>query len=950
MTPRFTHPPCSGVARRPGFIWRAGWYALSMMGWAWLPGVGHAQTVSAPVPPGIEAGASVEGITEYRLQNGLHVLLVPDASKPTTTVNVTYRVGSRHENYGETGMAHLLEHLLFKGSPSTPAPWSEFTKRGLRANGTTSLDRTNYFATFSANDDTLDWYLGWQADAMVNSFIARKDLDTEMTVVRNELEAGENNPGQMLLQRTVATMYEWHAYGKSTIGARSDVENVDIPRLQAFYRQHYQPDNATVIVAGRFDPARVLARVAAVFGPIAKPTRELAPTYTLESAQDGERSVTTRRSGGSPLVIAAYHVVPGAHPDYAAAVLLAQVLGDTPGGRLHKRLVDKGLAAGAFAFTRALFEPGQLFAGVELAPGQDADKARAAVLAVLDGVAAEPVRAEEVERARRQWLNAWEQGFTDPESVGVQLSEAIALGDWRLFFVHRDRVGAVSVADVQRVAVQWLKRDNRTVGIHVPTAAPQRAPAPARVDIAALMKDFRGAAAVAEAEAFDSTPAALDARTLVARLGGANSKAGLKLALLPKGTRGNAVQGLLVLHWGDVASLANQGVTADFMGALLDKGTAPGAGGGLSRQQLADRFDALRAQVGFSASGQSLVVNFQTVRDNLVALLALIGQVVRHPALPADGIEESRRQWLASIDSQRKDPAAIVGNAIERHGNPYPPSDLRHARSFDATAAVVSATTRAQVLAYHRRFVSAAAGELAIVGAMDAPAVQRAAEAAFGNWQQPAAGATVPYVRAPQPATPTPPVRLVIETADKPNAQMRLVLPLALTDTDADAPALRLASYIFGSGPGSRLWKRIRDAEGLSYGVGTWIGWNEFEPNSALQGDAQFAPQNLAKVEAAWKDELAKSLRDGFTAAELAEAKSGLLNARRLNRSQDDGLAGALAGNLYLGRRFEHAQRNDDAIAAMTLEPLNAAWRRHVDPAKAVWAWGGDFAAGAAVK
>jgi len=906
-----------------------------------------AQTTTQPLawPTGIEAGASVEGITEYRLPNGLQVLLVPDASKPTATVNVTYRVGSRHENYGETGMAHLLEHLLFKGTPTTPAPWSEFTQRGLRANGTTSHDRTNYFATFSANNDTLDWYLGWQADAMVASFIARKDLDTEMTVVRNELEAGENSPGQMLLQRTVATMYEWHAYGHSTIGARSDVENVDIPRLQAFYRQHYQPDNATVIVAGRFDPARVLARVAAVFGAIPRPTRVLAPTYTLESAQDGERSVTTRRSGGSPLVVAAYHVVPGAHPDYAALTLLAQVLGDTPGGRLHQRAVEKGLAAGAFAFTRALAEPGQLFAGVQLGPKQDIEKARAAVLAVLDGVAAEPVRAEEVERARRQWLNAWEQGFTDPEIVGVQLSEAIALGDWRVFFLHRDQVRAARVADVQRVATQWLRRDNRTVGIHIPTAAPQRAPAPARVDIAALMKDFKGAAAVAEAEAFDSTPAALDARTVVTRLGGVGSPVGLQLALLPKGTRGNAVQGLLALHWGDVANLVNQGVTAEFMGALLDKGTAAGAGGGLSRQQLADRFDTLRAQVGFSASGQSLYVNFQTVRENLVPLLALIGQVVRHPALPADGMEETRRQWLASIDSQRKDPAAVVGNALERHGNPYPPSDLRHARSFDAMAVAVAATTRAQVAAYHRRFVSAAAGELAIVGAMDASAAQRAAEAAFGNWRQPAAGPTAAYVRAPTPATATPPVRLLFETPDKANAQMRLALPLALTDRGADAPALRLASYIFGSGPGSRLWKRIRDAEGLSYGVGTWIAWNEFEPNSTLNGDAQFAPQNLAKVEAAWKEELTKSLRDGFTATELTEARNGLLNARRLNRAQDDGLAGALVSNLYLGRRFADAQRVDDAIAALTVEQLNAAWRQHIDPAKAVWAWGGDFAA-----
>ena len=209
------------------------------------------------LPPGITQVRSVEGIDEYRLANGLQVLLVPDDSKPSTTVNLTYRVGSRQENTGETGMAHLLEHMLFKGSPKHPQVWAEFTKRGLAANGSTSFDRTNYFASFTANEDNLRWYLGWQADAMVNSLIARSDLDTEMTVVRNEMEMGENSPQRILYQRTLALMYDWHNYGKDVIGARSDVENVDIGRLQAFYRLYYQPDNATLIVAGSFDSALV---------------------------------------------------------------------------------------------------------------------------------------------------------------------------------------------------------------------------------------------------------------------------------------------------------------------------------------------------------------------------------------------------------------------------------------------------------------------------------------------------------------------------------------------------------------------------------------------------------------------------------------------------------------------------------------------------------------------
>jgi zinc protease len=277
---------------------------LSTLVVLWAPHLAGAQ--AAVLPPGVSQVVAVEGITEYRLPNGLQVLLVPDGAKPTTTVNVTYRVGSRHENYGETGMAHLLEHLIFKGTPTTRNVLGELSKRGMRANGTTWFDRTNYFASFAANDEQLRWYLAWQADAMVNSFIAKADLDTEMTVVRNEMESGENNPFRVLLQKAMASMYQWHNYGKSTIGARSDVENVDIARLQDFYRKHYQPDNATLTVTGMFDPAKVLQWVAESFGPIPKPTRVLAPTYTLDPVQDGETTVTVRRVGGTPVLLRAF--------------------------------------------------------------------------------------------------------------------------------------------------------------------------------------------------------------------------------------------------------------------------------------------------------------------------------------------------------------------------------------------------------------------------------------------------------------------------------------------------------------------------------------------------------------------------------------------------------------------------------------------------------------------
>ena len=893
----------------------------------------QAQPVQAPaLPAGMTRVTSVEGVTEYRLANGLQVLLIPDDSKPTTTVNVTYHVGSRHENYGETGMAHLLEHLLFKGTPTTRNAMAEFSKRGLRANGSTSFDRTNYFASFAADDANLQWYLSWQADIMVNSFIAKADLDTEMTVVRNEFESGENNPGRVLFQRLLGAMFDWHNYGKSPIGARTDIENVDIGRLQAFYRLHYQPDNATLIVSGRYDAAKVVDWITRYFGPLPKPQRTLPPTYTLDPPQDGERLVTVRRVGGAPILYAGYHLPPAAHPDTAAAHMLSYVLGDTPGGRLHKRVVEQKLAAQAFAQLLANRESSVMLMGTGLAPGQDAQKARAALAGVLDGLATEPVTAEELERARLTWLNGWDQGFADPERVGQELSESLAEGDWRLYFLQRDRVRAVTLADVNRVARQWIKRSNRTVAVFEPTAQPDRAPQIQAVDVAAQVKDYKGDASAAVAESFDASPANLQARSLDATL-----PVGIKATLLPKGTRGRVVEARLTLRFGTEKSLFGQETVAGLTGALLDKG-----GAGMTRQQIADEFDRLQATVSFRASGQSVTASISTKRERLPAVIELVGRLMRQPAFDAGPLEEARRQWLAGIERQRKEPDAVIANRLARHGNPYPRGDLRYAQSFEEQEASVKAVTLQQVKDFHRRFYSAAHGEFSAVGDMDVAALRKALAGSLGAWGQAAAGAQ-PYSRLANPPVAVPPARFVELTPDKANANLAGRLSLPISDRHPDHAALTLANYLFGQSQSSRLWTRIRENEGLSYDVRTGLAWSTLDENTAWDISAIFAPQNLPKVEAAFKEELARSLKDGFSQAEMDLARAGLLNFRRLSRSQDDVLAQLIARNLFVARDFTFAQQIDEAIARLTLEQVNTAWRKHIDPARLVLAWGGDF-------
>src|SRR5947208_13944981 len=292
-----------------------------------------ASAFAQTLPPGVEKKASMGGITEYAYANGLRVLLYPDASSPKITVNVTYLVGSRHEGYGESGMAHLLEHLDFIETTNGRDIKREITDHANPRNVTTSSDRTNYYETFIASDENLRWALSLEADRMVNVKFTKKILDTEMTVVRNEFERGENSPQSILRERVEATAYLWHNYGKSTIGSKDDLEKVPVERLEAFYKKFYQPDNAVLVLTGRMDESKTLQFVADTMGKLPKPTRKLEQTYTVEPAQDGERFVELRRVGQGQDVILAYHGPAAGHPDSAALEVVAGIMDGRGGGR-----------------------------------------------------------------------------------------------------------------------------------------------------------------------------------------------------------------------------------------------------------------------------------------------------------------------------------------------------------------------------------------------------------------------------------------------------------------------------------------------------------------------------------------------------------------------------------------------------------------------------------------
>ncbi|WP_228531034.1 MULTISPECIES: pitrilysin family protein [Myxococcaceae] len=899
-------------------------------------GPAPAPAASAAPPPAAAAPAlpapvaSVEGIREYRLANGMRVLLFPDPTKATVTVNVTYFVGSKHEGYGETGMAHLLEHLLFKGTPTTPDVPQALTERGARPNGTTWLDRTNYFETLPASEANLQWALGFEADRMVNSFVRASDLASEMTVVRNELERGENDPHGVLFERMMSSAFLWHNYGKSTIGARADLEHVPIERLQAFYRTYYQPDNAMLVVAGRFEPQRALELAQATFGKLPRPKRALPHSYTEEPVQDGEREVTLRRVGEVGLVGAVYHVPEGAHPDFAAIDVLTEIMGSAPSGRLYKALVETKKAASAGAFNYQLQDPGVLAFSAELRAGAPLAPARAALLETVEGAAKAPFTAEEVSRAKTTLLKGIELTLNNSERAAILMSEWAAIGDWRMLFLHRDRIEAVKPEDVTRVAQDYLKQSNRTLGEFVPTPKPDRAPQPPHVDVAKMLEGYKGRAEVAQGEAFDPSPASVEARVKRSQLPG-----GLKLALLSKRTRGQMVNVQLSLHFGTLEAVKGKSDAADYAGAMLMRGTQKH-----SRQELKDLFDKLKARVGVGGGALGASAFIETTRENLPAVLRLVAEVLQQPAFDPKEFGELQQAWLASAESQRSEPDAQGYTAYRRTLLPYPKGHPFYVPTLQENIDNLQRTPLAEARAFYKEFYGADHAELAAVGDFDEKALAQLAGELFGRWKSPR-----PYVRVPGEFKDVPAQTKVLETPDKANAVFLAGQNLRLRDDDPDYPALVLGNFLLGGGfLNSRLATRVRQKEGLSYGVSSSLTASALDPVGAFFTNAIYAPENAQRLETAVREELQRVLDAGFTKEELEKGRAGLLEYRQSGRAQDAGLARQLSGYLFLGRTLQWDAELERRIAQLTPKDVQEALRRHIDPAKLTVVRAGDFA------
>lgn len=873
-----------------------------------------------PLPEGLERVRSVEGITEYRLDNGLQVLLFPDPSVDTITVNVTYRVGSRHESYGETGLAHLLEHMLFKGSPRHPDIPKEMTDRGAQSNGTSSFDRTNYFETFPASEENLAWALDLEADRMLHSFLREDDLQSEMPVVRNEFQAAETQPFQVLIQRVASAAYLWHSYGRPTIGAEADVQNVSIESLRNFYRHYYQPDNATLLLAGKFEPSKALERVAQSFGPLPKPDRALRQPQTAEPPQDGARSVTLQRVGDNQLHAAAYHIPSGTHPDAAALQLATLMLGDTPSGRLHQQLVEEiGLAVGVAAIPQLLKDPGLIYFIAVAPKNADAEQLRTQLLAGLEAPPSKALTENDLQRAKRKALKNLELGLSNSTQIGIQLSEWIALGDWRLLFLNRDRLEAVTLADVQRVIADYLRPQNRTYGAFLPSEAPVAVAIPEAPPLADLLDGYQGRAPIAQGEAFEPTPEHIEQRVTRFTLEQTN------VALLPKETRGDAVNLSLFLHYGDEASLMGQGTVARLTAGMILRGNRH-----YSRQQIQDRFDALKTSGNLGGNMDTSWADYATTREHLPELLDFLYQLYRYPSFPKKEFRQLKKEVVAELEQGRNNPQAAAMRTMELHfsrdrfpaGHPYYPLTL------DERIAAVNAVTLDQIKAFHQKFYGGSHADIAIVGDFDPAPIRSLVADTFASWES-----QTPFQRVSAPYHPVPAARKTKNIPGQPAAIFVARHAMELNDEHPDRAAIVLADYLIGGGfLHSRLATRLRQQEGLSYGAGSLLNLPKLTDQAYFTAYAICDPNNIDQVQDAVIEELEKVHSEGFTQEELAAAKQGYLETRKQSLSENGKLVSRLRGDLEVQRSMQWERAFISQVQDLGLDALNATVRRHLDP------------------
>jgi zinc protease len=905
---------------------------------------------------GIRKVSECKNVVEYKLENGLKVLLLENHSAPVITLLVLYKVGSRNEAVGHTGSTHFLEHMLFKGTKKHNPDKGNgiddlLTQIGAYWNATTWFDRTSYFEVVPA--EYMELCVKLEADRMRNLLLRQEDHDSEMSVVRNELERGENFPEDALEKEMYALAFREHPYHHPTIGWRSDVEGVPMDRLREFYNTFYWPDNATVILVGDFETPQALSVMHKYYGKIPSAPKPIPDVYTVEPPQEGERRFEIKRAGDLPRVWIGYHVPEAAHADNYPLAAVRHILGSTyeRSSRLYKRLIDTSLASEVFARHDDLRDPALFIVGANVNPGVDLAEVENAIQDELDKIAREPVMADELSRAKSANRKGTILSKADPSSLAFMLGEAESKADWHWLMEYDDKFDAVTTSDIMDVAAKYFIVDNRTVGRFIPreAAVVEELPEDAELDDEAEDETDQAGDHAESAEGQEDLSELMKTKPPMTRVKLEKPKKRVKsfASQVVRETLPNGMTLLLMRNPG-TESVGMSGYlragkyfthdlgsnVSEVMSDLMPKGSRK-----YSKNQLAEALENMGIPAGleFSVDNYRLSFGSHLVASDLPYYLDLLNDVMRNPLLAEDELAKTKVEWQSRYTEALNNTRMVAWNRLRR--SLYEPGHLFFEKTYDEQLAELMELTSDDLRKAHLSLCTPKQSIITIVGDIEIDATIKLIRDKFGDWQ----GADPKKIVVPKVGLPAKKQRMDIFIADKKSADIVIAHPASLLRSNSDYYAAKLANAALGQDTiTSRLGNVVRDRAGLTYGI-----YSSFSDTAF--GSAPWAvtlsvnPANIDKSLQLVSLVLDDYLQQGISKDELLKETGRAVGSFTVGLASSLGIARALTEFEFLGLGVAELDNVSSEYLSITKEDADAAMRKYFHPDRAVTVVSGTF-------
>lgn len=876
-------------------------------------------------PAGLHAqAADFSDIQEHTLDNGLKIYTREVRVAPVVSVNVFYRVASRNEATGITGISHLLEHMMFKGSQNFPKGVFEqkIRERGGIQNAGTWTDFTYYWQLIQS--DYLEMCLEMEADRMTGALFNAEDLVSEMPVVRSELEGRESSPDSRLWDIVNATAFTAHSYQWPIIGWRSDVEGITRDEIYDFYRRYYGPNNAAVVLVGDFDTQEAVALVKKHFGHL-EPIPEPPAVRTVEPEQRGERTAVLKLAGTSERVLMAWPNPDGSSSEHYALDVLEQILSGGRASRLHQALVETGLATSAWAFNSTKADASLFYTGATAQQGRSADELRTALLAELDAIKKSPPTEQELARAKRQIEAAFVFNNDDVRNQAVLLGRAVMTTGLDTLKSYLPGIRAVTAEQVSDAARRFLVEDRRTVGKFIPTGE-EASPAARGGNPAGPMHYRPDDSGLPEMNPLyegprgDTTKAGRGIPEPV-RIELEN---GIVLIVLPNHANPSiSISGML--ETGSWLETDDKRGIASFTARLLERGSA-----GMTSLEFATAIEEMGASLSFASGLESTDIAGQCLTDDFFRLIELLAGALRQPGFSEDDIERVRREMLSELAQSEERPSSVATRAL--YNALYPEGHPLHPGSRQAEEEAYRSITGDDIRVFHRKYYGPKGMILVVVGDITPQQAKEQVEKHFADWE------TQPGYRTleiPQvPVTEGREEKVVM--ADKTEVTVMMGWPIRLQRSSEDYYAAVIMNEILGGGSvlTSRLGKSIRGEMGLVYDVRSYFASGKAPgPFIASLGtnpvNAQTATDELKRLVEVMQTE-------GPTEEEVAASRQFISGVLSLRLATNAGIAGFLRSAEFFGLGMDYLRDFRTLYGNVTRDQVAAAARELLKPDRAV--------------